>query len=487
MTLTFERKDSVVSLRIVTPRRNRRSVKTLSPIRPARSKAAFACTVALAACCVPFGWTASFVRAELRGQIVCPHTCGDMDGDSVINLADFADFAGCFGLSPGLSVECACSDLNTDGVINLVDFSTFASLFGGSSTESPPNCLGGPPPTADLTAYRPQHRTGYAPFARTPVPDADEENNTLGPGIRINHTGDTDPAGEDDLIEVLLTIDPPGAELMLRRETGALRVWTTRDKQTGTEIPFTSDRTAALPIGPTDTQLTLWIEWADAAPATAALSVEPLNDTAILDTLRFHAFQGIVAALGGEDQTPADPPDPNAGTFVVAVSLYNQGYDVHMFDEDNVAADGSGPVYDEVVNAIQNRSVNDVAIYGYSHGGGSTYDLADRLDLNRAGIGVFEITWSSYVDSVSNNSDLDVAQELRRPPSTAYHANHYQHGAFLPDFFLDGGPVPDSNPPPTGLDVETTPWGASSTHFDVDDYPEVRGFMETTLLPRVTR
>ena len=193
--------------------------------------------------------------------------------------------------------------------------------------------------------------------------------------------------------------------------------------------------------------MTLWTDWADPAPATAALSVEPLNDIATLDTLRFHAFEGIVAALGGEGQTPADPPDPNTGTFVVAVSLYNQGYDVHMFDEDNVAADGSGPVYDEVVNAIQNRSVNDVAIYGYSHGGGSTYDLADRLDLNRADIGVFEITWSSYVDSVSNNSDLDVAQELRRPPSTAYHANHYQHGAFLPDFFLDGGPVPDSNPP----------------------------------------
>ena len=31
---------------------------------------------------------------------------------------------------------------------------------------------------------------------------------------------------------------------------------------------------------------------------------------------------------------------------------------------------------------------------------------------------------------------------------------------------LDGGPVPDSNPPPTGLDVETTPWGAGATHFE---------------------
>ena len=45
-----------------------------------------------------------------------------------------------------------------------------------------------------------------------------------------------------------------------------------------------------------------------------------------------------------------------------------------------------------------------------------------------------------------NNSDFDTGQELRRPPSTAYHLNHYQHGQLFPDLFLDGGPVPDSCP-----------------------------------------
>jgi hypothetical protein len=183
-------------------------------------------------------------------------------------------------------------------------------------------------------------------------------------------------------------------------------------------------------------------------------------------------------ALGGEDQVPSVPVDPNHGTFVVGIALYGRGYDVHMHDEDDVAADGSGAAFDEVVDAVSHRMVDQVAIFGYSHGGGSTYDLADRLDNDRPGIGVFEIRATSYVDGVENDSDFDVQQELRRPPSSGYHANQYQVGS-LADFFLDGGPVPNSDPPASGLNVETTPWGAGATHFVVDDYPQVRSFIET--------
>jgi hypothetical protein len=92
---------------------------------------------------------------------------------------------------------------------------------------------------------------------------------------------------------------------------------------------------------------------------------------------------------------------------------------------------------------------------------------------------------TSYVDSVQNDSDFDVDQELRRPPSTAWHGNHYQVGT-LADFFLDGGPVPNSDPAPTGLNVETTPWGSGATHFLVDDYVQVRTFIETNMAARVT-
>ena len=186
-------------------------------------------------------------------------------------------------------------------------------------------------------------------------------------------------------------------------------------------------------------------------------------------------------ALGGEGQVPTDPPDPNHGTFVAARTLYQLGYDVHMYDEDGVAADGTGIVFNEVSTAIRDRSVGTVALFGYSHGGGSTYDLADLLDISRPALGVFEIVFTSYVDSVSNNSDFDTGQELRRPPSTAYHLNHYQHGSIFEDLGLDGGPVPYSIPPPTGLDVETTPWGANATHFQVDDFVQVLGLLESSL------
>jgi hypothetical protein len=417
----------------------------------------------------------------------CPFTCGDVNGDAIVDWADFEDFASCMGQLPGSSQECSCSDLDGSGTVDLHDFALFSVLFGEASDEVPPDCTGALGATADLTAFRPQRGAGYAPFARTAVSEDDEESETLGPGIRINEPGDADPAGEDDLIEVQLTVDPPGAPLALRRSAVTLAVWTTRDKQPGTEIAFVVDKSDALPIGPSQDQLIVWVEWASATHGVAELHVEPLVASVPKDTLVLHTFHTIVVALGGENQIPSDPPDPESGTFVVAQELYQQGFDVHMFDEDNVGADGSGIVFDEIANAIQNRGVDDVAIFGYSHGGGSTYDLADLLDISRPTLGVFEIQFTSYVDAVSNDSDIDMGQELRRPPSSAYHLNHYQHGVFFEDLGLDGGPVPDSNPPPLGLDVETTPWGADCTHFEVDDFLQVRDLIDASLQSTITQ
>ena len=129
----------------------------------------------------------------------------------------------------------------------------------------------------EMTAFRPQHGGGYAPFARTAVPGADEDSATLGPGIRINEPGDTDPAGEDDLIEIELVIDPPGAQLALRRSDPALRVWTTRDKSPGTEIAFVDDKTLALPFGPSETELTVWVEWACGSSNSCSASRKMLS------------------------------------------------------------------------------------------------------------------------------------------------------------------------------------------------------------------
>ncbi len=417
-----------------------------------------------------------FVDVLVLGASGCAVCTADVDENGILDGRDIQPFIDCLLTPQPMGACCtgadACALTTQSGCTGI--------WFGAESTCQLNSCRFG-----NLTAYRPQHGAGYFPFAKTAVSEADEENAASGPGIRINSPGDSDPFGEDDLVELLIENNQPGIALALRRTNSALRVWTTRTKSPGTEIPFTNDRTDALALAGGGTALTAWVEWAANAHGNGELQLEPFDGAFPMDTIRFHTFSSIVMALGGEDQVPVVPTDANHGTFVVANALYARGYDVHIHDEDDVAADGSGPVFNEVLNAIGSRRVDKVSIFGYSHGGGSTHDLAERLDNDRPGIGLFEIVVTSYVDAVENDSDVDISQERRRPPSTAYHANHYQVGGFA-DFFLDGGPVPNSDPPPSGLNVETTAWGAGATHFLVDDYSQVRGFIEVNLALRLT-
>jgi hypothetical protein len=155
--------------------------------------------------------------------------------------------------------------------------------------------------------------------------------------------------------------------------------------------------------------------------------------------------------------------------FQLAIALHQKGYDVHMYDEDVVPASGAGAAYNEVAAAVQRRGVSGVAIFGYSHGGGSTNDLARRLDADRASLGPFTIDFTAYVDGIDNDSDFDIDPESALPPTTGFHANYYQHPGcgFLQ---LCGGPVAGSD---LDVNVTATPWGSSLTHFTIDDAPQV--------------
>lgn len=419
---------------------------------------------------------APFVESLVNGASRCSPCSGDLDANGLLDGRDIQGFIDCLLAPPPAGACCT----GQDGCVETTASSCAGIWLGPASDCQTSSCAFGA-----LTAYRPQHGAGYFPFAQTAVLDADEESASTGPGIRINVPGDSDPSGEDDLVEVLIENTRPGVAVALRRTHSALRAWTTRTKLAGTEIAFTTDRTDALMLDEGDTSLSIWIEWAAPVHGVAELHLEPYAGAYALDTLSFHTFRSIVVALGGENQEPTVPVDPNHGTFAVATALYGRGFDAHLYDEDDVGPDGLGPVFIEVVSAISNRLVDEVSIFGYSHGGGSTYDLAERLDNDRPGIGAFEIVATSYADAVENDSDFDVAQESRRPPATAYHANLYQVGSFA-DFFLDGGPVAGSDPSPNGLNVETTVWGSGATHFQVDDFAEVRSFIEVNLAGRLT-
>ena len=341
-------------------------------------------------------------------------------------------------------------------------------------------CDGPFSPDLDMAAYRPQSESYGNPFQRKAIP----ENEELIPGAGIRVNGDDDDgstvpdsdetgvSGENDLVEVVLSVDPPvppsGYEYVLTRSNPNIRAWDGPDKNG--EILGPGDSAVLTFAGSTRT---VWVENPDGGAADLELAARetPGGQVTASDQVHFFPFSSIVIALGGESQVPDDPPlEPsNHGMFVLAITLYTMGYDVHMYDEDVVNAAGAGAAYNEVVSAVRNRGITSVAIYGYSHGGGSTNDLARRLDDNRGAIGTFSIDYTAYVDGIDNDSDIDIGTETELPPSTGYHANYYEHpGCGL--FQLCGGPIAGAD---LNLNVNTTPWGASLTHFTIDDAVEV--------------
>jgi len=291
-----------------------------------------------------------------------------------------------------------------------------------------------------LTGYRPQTEGYGAPFQRRAVPEGEE--GAQGAGIRLNgddddgdgiaDANDTAVANENDLIELTLEVDPvpapAGWEYVLGRSGPSIKVWSQSTK--GAAVLDANDVQVLALSSPT---LTLWVEGVAPAPATLQLAARPVGggSPVALDEIVFTPFTSIVIALGGENQSPSDPPDPNHGIFNIASNLHAMGYDVHMYDEDVVSSSGAGQAYDEVVRAVSQRGIGVVSIFGYSHGGGSTYDLAERLANNAGSIGAFTVPYTAYIDGIENDSDIDLDSERRLPPGTQYHVNYYQRNDFL--------------------------------------------------------
>jgi len=361
-----------------------------------------------------------------------------------------------------------------------------------------------------MTAYRPQ----TDPFARTAVPDHKEE--IPGAGIRIN--GDDDDgdstadrsdgngvAGEDDLIEVTLGVvpwpAPTGYEYVLQRSSDKIKVWTSQTKASGSEIAFTDNEAV---VAMSASSKTIWVEWADADHGTSDLKwiARRVSDEAIacLDKVHFYTFHSVVIVLGGEESpagfkslgysAPDDPAPAGHGVFQSAIDLFRDGYNVYMFGENSVNDGGDGIVYDTVVQAIQAHKIEEVAICGYSHGGGSTCDLADKLTFNAGPIGRgFSIEFTAYIDALQNDSDWDLNAEAVKPPGSAHHANYYQSGCINPisaefDWGFDGCSVAGASPNLNVEDHAPGAWGDCSAmeHSIIDDLnpllSEIEGFIQ---------
>ncbi|MDG2149517.1 MAG: hypothetical protein P8N09_08335 [Planctomycetota bacterium] len=363
-----------------------------------------------------------------------------------------------------------------------------ASSVGLPTSGNPP-----PPPmlSVGLTAYRPQSEAYGSPLIRRSVPDTTEE--TPGVGIRINgdddngnsepDRDDTSVSGENDLIEVVWNVSeapaPTGYEYVMRRSSDSIKVWSNATKNAAI-----LDANNESVVSPSTTTGSIWVENPHGGSARLTLEARSITTGEVVtsDRLRFFPFTSVLIGLHGEFQFPTDPPfGPNEGISVLAIEFQEQAYDSHMYVEDKVAANGSGAVYNEIVSAVQDRGVVHVALYGFSHGGGSVHDLAKRLNDNKASIGEFDIPFTAYADAIENDSTVDLDPEVRLPPASAYHVNYYQWFGFIPPWgdFVPGADV--------NVNVTSTPWGFLLTHISFMNSSNVMNAIHDPLVMRVPR
>lgn len=364
---------------------------------------------------------------------------------------------------------------------------------------------------ANLTAYRPQGvydpddnstpEPMYDPFPKRPVPEQIEADNERGPGIRINHDDD-DNSGvpdvaqtgapvtrENDLIEVKVDRLPDQGDLVLIKGS-QLALFLDHDKDTLLPLENSGNTTEPLPFGEDDS-VTVWVEWTSITHGTANLSlVDPATSTT-LDTVRFHSFRSIIIAFGGNGQNPADTDGdgfigdfedggPNReGLFDIAQIMYNTGWDVLAFDEEDVDAADDIP-YREVISARQERFVEQHGIIGYSQGGGATHDLIVRVHENEdiiTDIGV-------YLDAVRHDF---ISPETRWPEVVVYLLSIYETITEIP-IALGGEAIEDVLPGAILEEIDTTGtsgWDSDLDHFSIDDDFQVRNHILTRLHQRL--
>lgn len=312
--------------------------------------------------------------------------------------------------------------------------------------------------------------TEFINYAQYPIAEAQETDPALGPGIRFN--GDDDnangmpdysdsaaTAAENDLVRV--DINASGGDFSLSWGDG-LMVWTSSTKsQAVVEGAF-------YPSG----QVSWWVEDVSPTPLTAASLVLTVGQGADVaqDEVDFHSFRSDVIAIGGNQQNPANVGDPRLGVFTIGLTLYQQGYDVHLYSYDKVATNGQGAAFNEVKSAVLKRNVESIAIVGYSWGGGSTYQLASGLSADTSLKGHYQLQYTAYIDGIRRGT---ISAETRLPTGTLYHDNLYQRK----DLLIRGNSVTGA----VNVNVTTTTWGKLLVHTTIDDNAMVQGIIVTNL------
>lgn len=276
---------------------------------------------------------------------------------------------------------------------------------------------------------------------------------------------------------------PSGVIWVVKRENETLQLWT--DWKNNNSLFVDGDLETELPLALDE----VWIEALQdgASSITFEVRVEETGAVLASDKLVFSTFESVVVILSGENGLPLGNAE-NHGTTPLAFTLSEQGYNVRLHDEEEVFSDGDGLAHAKIIQAIDKRGIEEVAIIGYSHGGGAVHDLANRLSNIESPTEPFTLTLTGYIDAIEQGFGKDFGQdpEVRLPPGTNMHLNVWQPQATAL-LFVHGGPVPGAT---VDINVNEAPpagWGLNHTHGTIDDDAAVRNVFIEGILNNVSR
>ena len=288
-------------------------------------------------------------------------------------------------------------------------------------------------------------------------------------------------ADENDLIRVYANLTHiPGTHYVVSKDSENLRFWKSGTKNE--QYTFTDGRCAISGSG------SMWAEYASTGNENYTFMlqmVETATSKVVLqEEMVFRPFNSITCAFVGEFQT-AGQMDDNHGVNIIARDLLLDGYDVHVWDDghdwsqsDDADEWGSGPVYDTIVNAVNNHGQTKIALFGYSHGGGTVYNVAWRIGNNYADSdgntmsNPRSLVFTSYIDAVRNSNLINVVGENRRPAGSLFHLNQYQENDWVVDGCTSNGTA----------DVEVGRSGITGmTHRTIDDNVDVQSLLKIYL------
>ncbi len=342
-----------------------------------------------------------------------------------------------------------------------------------------------------INAYRPQmvpSSVDLTPTDPTKLIIPQSEIQSSGVHIRVNVDNDVDANGNfTNLVKV--TFSSPAIAAMsnvhVAVQSGGSNLWVYSDAQASSSIAIGGSQ-GNLTLD-ANGNATIWVEArAQGGNDLTFLLTSGTTTIGTLGKLHFVNYDSFVEAFSGETfGTPgAASSGSNQGVFNVAQNLYLEGYNVAYYDVHTISSSTSQPAFGEISDQISSGFVTSVGIFGYSHGGGETYNTCNLLAGTTA-----TISFVGYIDAIQfapPNPTIDTSSQTTYPPGAAFMWNYYETN----DTFLHSGPVTGAN---LNLNVNTTAWGTNlyhstrSGHTGIAASPNVQANLQSAIESHVSK